>query len=276
LWNRLAGAVIVAKRRTEVGLTTVTIRAIMSADNYATSRADQIAKRLGQAIRLGLILDGEQLPSETELARRLGVAPVTLREALATLRARGLVVTQRGRMGGTLAHMPVDIDITLAPSRLAEFSMQDIRELGDHRRAISGMAASLAAQRAVPDEIDALNVQIERLRAATNPVDRRRADAQLSVVIAAASQSTRLTHEEQQFRVEIGDLLWQPLSEDELAESIRSRETVVEAISDHAAEQARERVEEGILRDTERLLQLRVGLYRSESGNLLAASQGTP
>jgi GntR family transcriptional repressor for pyruvate dehydrogenase complex len=269
-------SVIVAKRRTEVGLTTVTIRAIMSADTYATSRADQIAQRLGQAIRLGLILDGEHLPSETELSRRLGVAPATLREALATLRARGLVVTQRGRTGGTLAHMPADIDISLAPPRLAEFSMQDIRELGDHRRAISGMAASLAAERAVPDEIDALHVQIERLRAAKNPVDRRRADAQLSVVIAAASQSTRLTHEEQKFRVEIGDLLWQPLSEDEIAESILSREGVIEAIAAHDAEQARERIENCILRDTERLLQLRLGLYQGEGGNLVAAVQGTP
>lgn len=265
---------MVSNRQTEVGLTTVTIRAILSADTDATSRADQIAQRLGQAIRLGLILDGEQLPSESDLARRLGVAPVTLREALATLRARGLVVTQRGRNGGTLAHMPVDIDIALAPPRLAEFSMQDLRELCDHRRAISGMAASLAAERAVPEEIDALNVQIQRLRAAQNPVDRRRADAQLSVVIAAASQSTRLTHEEQQFRVEIGDLLWQPLSEGELAESIRSREVVVDAISHHAPERARARVEASILRDTERLLLLRVGLYRGDGRHPVPASQG--
>lgn len=261
-------------RQTEVGLTTATIRAILSADTDATGRADQIAQRLGQAIRLGLILDGEQLPAESELSRRLGVAPVTLREALATLRERGLVVTRRGRAGGTLAHMPIDNDITLAPPRLAEFSTQDIRELGDHRRAISCMAAWLAAERAVPDEIDALSVQIERLRAAGNPVERRRADAQLSVVIAAASQSTRLTHEEQQFRVEIGDLLWQPLSEDELAESIRSRELLVEAIAERAPERAREHAEASILSDTNRLLLLRVGLYEREADRPVALRRG--
>jgi GntR family transcriptional repressor for pyruvate dehydrogenase complex len=242
------------------GLTTATIRAILSADTDVTGRADQIAQRLGQAIRLGLILDGEQLPSESELARRLGVAPVTLREALATLRARGLVVTRRGRAGGTHAHMPLDDDGDGAPPRLREFSSQDIRELGDHRRAISGMAAALAADRAMPDEIDDLRTQVERLRTAATPGDRRRADAQLSLVIAAASQSTRLTHEEQQFRVEIGDLLWQPLAGEELAAAIRARSALVDAVADGDGELARSLAEHNIREDTRLLLQLRIGL----------------
>jgi GntR family transcriptional repressor for pyruvate dehydrogenase complex len=263
-----------ANRQTEVGLTTATIRAILSADTDATGRADQIAQRLGQAIRLGLILHGEQLPSESELSRRLGVAPVTLREALATLRERGLVITRRGRAGGTLAHMAVESDDSLAPPRLVEFSTQDIRELGDHRRAISGMAARLAAERAMPEEIGDLTLQVERLRAAETPRDRRRADAQLSVVIAAASQSTRLTHEEQQFRVEIGDLLWQPLSDGELAEVIRSRELLIAAIAEHASELARERAEQNILADTDRLLMLRVGLYGDEARRMVGAGRG--
>ena len=121
-----------SKSQAEFGLTTATIRAILSADTEVTGRADQIAQRLGQAIRLGLILDGEQLPSESELSRRLGVAPVTLREALATLRERGLVVTRRGRAGGTLAHMPVEDDLAGPPPRLQEFSTQDISDLSDH------------------------------------------------------------------------------------------------------------------------------------------------
>ena len=256
-----------SKGQTEFGLTTATIRAILSADTEATGRADQIAQRLGQAIRLGLILDGEQLPSESELSRRLGVAPVTLREALATLRERGLVVTRRGRAGGTLAHMPVDDDPGGAPPRLREFSTQDIRELCDHRRAISGMAARLAAERALPEEIEDLRTQVERLIAAATPGDRRRADAQLNLEIAAAGQSTRLTHEEQQFRVEIGDLLWQPLEGDELAETIRSRSELVDAIAAGDAERARELAEECILVDTRRLLQLRIDLYGAGDGS---------
>jgi GntR family transcriptional repressor for pyruvate dehydrogenase complex len=265
--DAVAGRRMADNGRGEFGLTTATIRAILRADTDATGRADQIAQRLGQAIRLGLILDGEQLPSESELSRRLGVAPVTLREALATLRERGLVVTRRGRAGGTLAHMPVDDNVDGAPPRLVEFSTQDIRELGDHRRAISGMAARLAAERAMPEEVDDLVTQVERLRVATTPGDRRRADAQLSLVIAAAAQSTRLTHEEQQFRVEIGDLLWQPLSGGELATSIRSRELLVEAIAAHEPDRARVLAEGNIIVDTDRLLALRIGLYAADGGS---------
>ncbi|TAM68213.1 MAG: FadR family transcriptional regulator [Microbacteriaceae bacterium] len=263
-----------SKRQAEVGLTTATMGAILSAVTNATGRAEQITQRLAQAIQLGLILDGERFPPEADLARRLGVAPVTLREALATLRERGLVVTRRGWDGGTFAHVQVENDISLAPPRLEEFSTQEIRELGDYRRAISGMAARLAAERAMPDEIDALNLQLERLRAAANPVERRRADAQLWVVIAAASQSPRLTREEQQLRVEIGDLLWQPLSEDELAESIRSKELLISAIAEHAPERARARAEAGILSETNRLILLRIGLYESDDSGIAIARPG--
>ena len=55
-------------------------------------RSDAVVRRLAGAIALGLIADGEQLPPEAELATSLRVAVVTLREALADLRRRGLTV----------------------------------------------------------------------------------------------------------------------------------------------------------------------------------------
>src|SRR6266851_8359021 len=53
-------------------------------------RAETVARRLAQAIGLGLLLDGERLPAESQLASQFGVSPVTLREALAILRTMGL------------------------------------------------------------------------------------------------------------------------------------------------------------------------------------------
>ena len=53
----------------------------------STSRADEVVQRIAEAIHLGLLNDGEQLPVEVELARQFGVAPMTVREALAELRA---------------------------------------------------------------------------------------------------------------------------------------------------------------------------------------------
>ena len=56
--------------------------------------------QLGTAIRLGIYPAGTLLPSERELAERLSVSRTTLREAIAALRASGLVETRRGRAGG--------------------------------------------------------------------------------------------------------------------------------------------------------------------------------
>ena len=59
-------------------------------------------EQLATAIRLGVFVDGEQLPPERDLAERLGVSRNTLREAIAALRDSGLVTTRRGRGGGTV------------------------------------------------------------------------------------------------------------------------------------------------------------------------------
>src|SRR3954469_5986810 len=64
-------------------------------------RSEQVAQRLTDAIILGVLAAGERLPSEPELARRFGVALITVREGLGILRASGLVVTRRGREGGS-------------------------------------------------------------------------------------------------------------------------------------------------------------------------------
>ena len=60
-------------------------------------RTEEVVRRLIEVIDLGLLAEGEQLPSESELAMQLGVATVTLREALAVLRQRGLIETRRGQ-----------------------------------------------------------------------------------------------------------------------------------------------------------------------------------
>src|SRR5690349_24686333 len=57
--------------------------------------------RLAQAIKLGLVAEGERLPAERELAERLRVSRVTLREAIRALREAGYLESRRGRSGGT-------------------------------------------------------------------------------------------------------------------------------------------------------------------------------
>ena len=100
-------------------------------------RTDEVARRLVEAIELGLFAEGQQLPSESELALQLGVATVTLREALVVLRQRGLIETRRGRNGGSFVCAPVELPdleyrtcatATKADARLAEERMIGRRE----------------------------------------------------------------------------------------------------------------------------------------------------
>src|SRR5580692_3893066 len=108
-------------------------------------RAEEVALRVGQAIRLGLLADGEQLPSEAEFAAQLGVSAMTLREALAMLRQQGLVETRRGRAGGTFVRRPTAPPVGLLRERLRGMTTSSLRDLIDEQFAVSGAAAKLAA-----------------------------------------------------------------------------------------------------------------------------------
>jgi GntR family transcriptional repressor for pyruvate dehydrogenase complex len=240
------------KRRTSssVGLTTAAARTVLAPLEESGGRAELVARRLGEAIRVGLILDGEKLPPERDLAAQFGVSTVTLRDALTILREQGLVSTSRGRRGGSFAHAPAD-----PAEPLRRFSANDLRDLGDERRAISGAAALLAAQRAVPEEVARLEEQLERLQGASSDSERRRAATELTIAIAAAAQSTRLTHEEARLRSEVGDLL--RLGEIDHDALVRDARALVHAIATREPERARELAERHVEWETERLIELR-------------------
>jgi GntR family transcriptional regulator len=57
----------------------------------------QIADELRAAIKRGELAPGDRLPSEAELVERYGTAQGTVREAIAVLRAEGLVMSRQGR-----------------------------------------------------------------------------------------------------------------------------------------------------------------------------------
>ena len=64
--------------------------------------AQQIADRVVTAIALGEFVEGQRLPPERELARMLGTARPTIREALQRLESQGFVAVHRGRNGGAV------------------------------------------------------------------------------------------------------------------------------------------------------------------------------
>src|SRR6202790_5679577 len=113
---------------------------------------EETVDRLGTAIKLGLLTPGSQLPAERELCAMLGIARSTLRQALTALSQSGHLRATRGRGGGTFVADP------LAPAEppTAEL-LANWRQACDVRLAVEVGVAVLAAERATPVALDALD-----------------------------------------------------------------------------------------------------------------------
>ncbi|MFE9727937.1 FadR/GntR family transcriptional regulator [Streptomyces sp. NPDC005794] len=231
------------------------------------ARVDAVVRRLGDAIDLGLLADGEQLPGETDLAAQLGVSTVTLREALMALRQQGLVITRRGRGGGSFVTVPAGPAEDRLRARLSDWSTEELRDLADHWAAVSGAAARLAAQRTDPEDLRQLRRSLGELAEAEGTAARSRILGRFHVELAAAAQSPRLTREEVTFRGELGALLRLVLGEDEYLKDVVDRHrAVISAVHDGAGDLAGALAEQCVQTSMARLIELRLGYTDGERG----------
>ncbi|MNI38608.1 DNA-binding transcriptional regulator GlcC [compost metagenome] len=135
----------------------------------------------------------------------MGVSPVTMREALNTLRARQLIDTRRGRNGGSfVCPVPAQMMHDRHPLRLA--TPGDLADLGELHCAVVGHSAKLAAQRSTADEHQRLAREIDQFQAATDPQARAQADMRCLLMLATHAQSARLANQELAIQAE-----WAPL-----------------------------------------------------------------
>ena len=114
--------------------------------------AEQVMVRLANDIRSGRLEPGARLPTEQALSSALGVSRTVVREAVAALRADGLVVTRRGS-GAYVA------DPTAGPFRIAApkaAALHDVLEVMELRLAVEVEAAALAAERANRRQVTAI------------------------------------------------------------------------------------------------------------------------
>ena len=106
------------------------------------SVADMAFERLVEAITSGEYAPGEKL-SEVELASKLGISRVPLRQALGRL--EGKLVVRTPRLG----------------VRVIEMSRSALEQLYFVREALEGMAARLAAEKATAGEVETLSKLLE-------------------------------------------------------------------------------------------------------------------
>lgn len=103
--------------------------------------------------------EGERLPTEHMLAERFATSRPTVREALAQLRADGIIATRHGS-GTTVMRRP-DPDVRrFAPLE----TLSDIRRCYEYRVVVESGAAALAAQKADDDDIAAIRREWDNLQ----------------------------------------------------------------------------------------------------------------
>lgn len=239
-------------------------RDVLLAPIEARGATEQIVRRLGEAIGSGVLKPGERLPPEADLARMLDVAPMTLRQALAALRDSGYITTTRGRTGGSfVSERPLDSAPLLSDDELP--TTQELRDFTDWRRAVSGEAAALAAERCSASTRRALQAAEAHAAARTSdPNDYRLADSALHVSIAEVSQSARLISAEAQIQIELSEMLRTiPRPAVALASSHRQHVPLLQAIYDGDAATARALALEHVEGTYDWLLGLRLGKFRT-------------
>ena len=239
-------------------------RAVFAPLDDGALRSEAVVRRVGSAIALGLLDDGEQLPTETDLATMLNVSTMTLREALSELRKLGLVETRRGRGGGSFVRARDDVLGELAEARLAELGTTDLRELGDAHAAVAAAAARLAAARASRTEIARLRDIVDRLATADSVTAQRRTEGRYYIELAACAQSVRLTMQEMDLYLELGQLPWPPAQAPELLGVMAAgHRAVVDAIEARDGARARALTEDHIETRTRWSIELRLGLGKA-------------
>jgi DNA-binding FadR family transcriptional regulator len=204
-------------------------------------RAGQVELRLAEAIRSGVLAEGDRLPSEPELAGRFGVAVVTVREALTGLRGQGLVTTTRGRGGGTFVAAGATVDEEALAERLAAMSRAELQDRGTQYVVLLAGCAELAAQRADEDEAESLRRLLAAEVAGVEDVGAwRHADAELWLSLAALTQSSRVTREVVRLEADFGMIVRIPLSDPEFRMHMSaSHHRLVDAIAAGDADAAR-------------------------------------
>jgi DNA-binding FadR family transcriptional regulator len=164
---------------------------------------EETVERLGTAIRLGILGPGVRLPSERELADQLGISRSTLRQAITTLVQSGHLMSVRGRGGGTFVvqEPPLAEGSPTGPVR------EDWREVLDLRAAIEVGTATLAADRASDDDFALMRECVDRMAAASEFDDYRRADIRFHMAIAEASGVPRLVGLVGEVEAEVSELI---------------------------------------------------------------------
>lgn len=154
-----------------------------------------VVRQIELLILRGILRPGERLPSERELAERMGVSRPSLRDAIAELQEQGLLTAKAGS------------GIYVAEVLGSAFSPALIRLFGSHeeavfdylsfRRDLEGLAAERAARLGSTSDLKVVQAIFDRMEAAharNATQDEAQLDAEFHMAIIEASHNVIMLH----------------------------------------------------------------------------------
>jgi DNA-binding FadR family transcriptional regulator len=208
---------------------------------------EEALEQILQVVRLGLVPGGGRLPAERDLAERLGISRVTLREVLKVLHDQGLVESRRGRYGGTFVLPRARTEAGRGGEdelrrRIAEVDVEDVLRFREVLEV--GAAGLCAAHGLTAGQTGRLREALARTRAAPL-AEYRRSDTLLHLTLAGLCGSPTLSAQYAAVRATVNELLdCIPLLAPNLEHSQRQHAALVEAVLDGDADGAREMMRE--------------------------------
>ena len=152
----------------------------------------EIAERIANEITSARLAPGAKLPTEHEMVAAMGVSRTVVREAVAALRAEGLVVTRQGAgafVAPDVEHRPFRLALDGLPSIGKVLEIMELRASVEVEAA--GLAASrgsAAARRRVGRALTAIDAALERGESAIDE------DFAFHRAIAAATGNPQFPH----------------------------------------------------------------------------------
>ncbi|MGB5556443.1 MAG: FCD domain-containing protein [Paracoccaceae bacterium] len=157
--------------------------------------SQSVVRQIELLILRGILRPGERLPAERELSERLDVSRPSLRDAVAELQARGLLVSRAG--SGVFVADVLGSAFSPALVRLFGSHTEAVFDYIAFRRDMEGLAAERAARLASATDLQVVAAVFAKMEAAhskRNPNEEARLDADFHMSIIEASHNVIMLH----------------------------------------------------------------------------------
>ncbi|WP_224823863.1 FadR/GntR family transcriptional regulator [Cognatishimia sp. MH4019] len=154
-----------------------------------------VVRQIEKLILQGILRPGERLPSERELAEKLGVSRPSLREAVAELQEKGLLASRAG--AGIFVADVLGSAFSEGLVRLFAAHDEAVFDYISFRRDLEGLAAERACRLGSETDLKVIDTIFRKMEAAhnkRNPAEEASLDADFHMSIIEASHNVIMLH----------------------------------------------------------------------------------